>query len=615
MMSPELSGVPGIPVPGIRPEFRSLLGRVAGVARGQRAEAAGNRGSGQKASPYILGDRQGGAVRARSYAPAAFVAAALVALGVQSLLSAVTNSATADESEHIVSGLAALRTGDFRMSVAHPALTDMILGAAAWAGGAPPLPVDDESWRSTNHLRFSHVYFWRGAAAPMATRLVVLARLPVIVISLGLALLVFIWARRLYRWPAAALALLIYCFEPNLLAHSSVATNDLAVTAGMAASVYGYWRYLQSPARWRLVLVGLAAGATFLAKFSGVFVLGLLPVLGVAHAACVRKISGRRLVGGLAAIVGVSALVVWAGYGFGIQPIARFADNVRVPAGQYISGLWFQINHEKAGHPAYLLGRTSAYGWWYYFPVAFLVKTPLPLLILLGIAVSRGRLKRDELFLAVPAALFFVVSMVQNLNYGIRHILPVYPFLAVFAARTVALPWPEERKRWGSRAVILLAAWMVADALLCAPQYLSCFNGLVGGPAGGSRVLADSNIDWGQDLMRLAAWQRDHPEAEGLHLAYFGSADPSRYGVKAEPLPGISPNWPAKEMPPAWYGTAYAARPGWIAVSINCLRLDPRYGWLAHYRPVARAGRSILIYHIEDKQQAGAGPIRPSRRA
>jgi hypothetical protein len=532
------------------------------------------------------------------------VVALIAALAAQVLFAAHTNSATADESEHIVSGLAALRTGDFRMSVAHPPLMDLLCGAAAWAGGAPPMPTDLESWREAQHLRYSYLYFWRGPAAAMAPRLVFLARLPVLLVSIGLALLAFTWARKLYGRAAGLFALGMYCFEPNLLAHSAVAGNDLGAAAGFVLTVYLYWRYLQCPNRWLLVLTGAAVGLTLLAKFSGLLLLGILPVLAVIHATAERRLPARRLALGLASVAGVAALVVWAGYGFGLQPVARFArdiglpENARIPAGQFVSGFLYQVHHEKVGHPAFLLGQTSSFGWWYYFPITILVKTSLPLLVLLAVAVSRRRFERDELFLVAPAILYLGASMSQSLNYGVRHILPVYPLLIIFAARVLARPWSRNLQRWGPRLVGVLAAGVVLEAVVYAPQYLAYFNRLAGGPEGGARVLLDSNLDWGQDLKRLASWQNEHPDSGPLFLAYLGSADPTRYGVEALPMPGLSPNWPPADRPPEWYGPQSVPRRGWLAVSAHVLGTHPGYRWLRSHEPIDRAGYSILIYHI-----------------
>jgi hypothetical protein len=555
-----------------------------------------------------------GASRAR-YARIAFVAVMLLALVVQTWLSAATNSATFDESEHITSGLAALRTHDFRMSVAHPPLMDMLCALPPDFAGAPPLRLDSEFWRTANQLGFSNDYVWGDAHAAQAPRLIFLARLPVILVSLGLALLVFAWARRLYGWPPAALALGLYCFEPNLLAHSSLATNDLGNAAASLLFVYAYWRYLESGKSAWLLLTGASLGAALLVKFSAMLLLPVLPLLALVHWIAARRSEGRltarQLAWGVGTVLVIATLVVWAGYGFSVQPVSGLTGSSRLMAGQYLQGILSQVSHQILGQLAYLCGRVSMHGWWYYFPVALAVKTALPLLLLVAIAFGLRRFAWDEAFLLVPAAVIFLAAMAQNLNYGVRHILPVYPLLIIFAGRVLARPWPA----WGRAVVGVLAGWVLVEALLYAPQYLPYFNELVGGPAGGGRCLIDSNLDWGQDLKRLAAWQRAHP-GRPLYLSYFGTARPPVYGVRAQALPGFSPNWQPRPAP--------VPRTGWIAISVTCLKYDlhqmpggPRsWSWLAAYRPVARAGYGIWIYHITRLPQPGgqwpsAGVFRP----
>ncbi len=184
----------------------------------------------------------------------------------------------------------------------------------------------------------------------------------------------------------------------------------------------------------------------------------------------------------------------------------------------------------------------------------------------------------------------------QKLNLGIRYILPVYPLLIILTGRTLTRPWPVKWGLWPRRGVLALGVWAVAEAVVCSPHYLAYFNELAGGPRNGSRVLVDSNLDWGQDLKQLAAWQRKHPEADPLYFAYFGAANVARYGVDCERLPDLGPKHPPR--PPEWYASESRPRAGWIAISVNCLKLLPAYHWLESHAPVDRAGYSILIYHL-----------------
>lgn len=537
---------------------------------------------------------KGGSVMA-SAVRAAVVAILLALLGAQMLYAAYTMSATDDEPYCIVSGLTALRTGDYRFNTDHPPLMSMLIGAAAHLAGAAPLP-RNEDWRQGFRLKYSYFYLWQGPNAPRAVSLVRVARLPVIALSLTLALIVFLWARQLYGWRAALLPLALYCFEPNLIAHSSVATLDLGLSAAFVFAIYSCWRYLGTRRPLYLLLTGLALGAAAAIKLPGLLLLIVLPALVYAMRRDDRPLTARSVAGPLVVVLGLALLFLWGVYRFSIAPIAPDPGAVRMPLGQYWQAISFQFGHQQSGHVAYLLGMVSDRGWWYYYPLAFLVKTSLPLLLLLGLAFSRGKLDRDELSLVVPAAIFFAFAMCQDLDLGIRYLLPIYPLLIVFVGRVLTRPWPARWGAWPRRAVPVLLAWCVIEAAAYAPSYLSYFNELAGGPSRGGRILADSNLDWGQDLPALAAWQRAHPAAAPLHFAYFGPADVSRYGVECERLPDLGPRDPPR--PPDWYERESQPRTGWIAISANCLKLLVAYRWLQAYQPVDRAGYSISIYHI-----------------
>jgi len=563
------------------------------------------------AAPCPGGERRGSATAPA--ARAAVVAVLLALLCAQMLYAAYTMSATDDEPYCIVSGLAALRTGDYRFNVDHPPLMNMALGAAAHLAGAAPLP-RNQDWQQGLRMKYSYFYLWTGLNAPKAVNLVTAARFPVIALSLGLALLVFLWTRQLYGWKAALLPLALYCFEPNLIAHSSVATLDLGLTAAFCFTLYAFWRYARTGRFRYLALTGLALGAAAVIKLPGLLLLLVLPVLLYVGRKEERPVTAGSVavpeppaaagmaagVAGLATplalILSFALVFMWAVYRFSFAPVSTAPGALRIPLGQYWQNISFQLSHEQGGHVAYLLGMISSTGWWYYYPLAFLVKTSLPLLLLLGFALSRGRLDRDELFLGIPAALFFAAAVMQNLDLGIRYLLPIYPLLIILVGRILTRDWPAHWQAWPRRAALALALWAVAEAVIHAPQYLAYFNQLAGGPARGGRVLVDSNLDWGQDLRQLAAWQRRHPEASPLHFAYFGPADVARYGVRCERLPDLGPKDPLR--PPEWYTTASQPRAGWIAISVNCLKLLPSYRWLGSYQPVDRAGYSILIYHL-----------------
>ena len=308
-----------------------------------------------------------------------------------------TTSATDDEPYCIVSGLTALRTGDYRFNTDHPPLMSMLLGAAADLAGAAPLP-RNEDWAQGLRMKYSYFYLWRGPNAPRAVTLVSAARLPVLVLSLAFGLLVFVWARRLYGWKAGLLALALYVTEPNLIAHSAVATLDLGVTAAFCFADLCLLALRAHAASGVSGAHRPRAGAAVAMKLPGLLLLLVLPGVLLLDRKDERPLPSGAIVSAVAWVFGLGLFVLWGVYRFSLAP-ASPQSLTPIPLGQYWQAISFQLGHQGSGHTSYLLGMTSGDGWWYYYPIAFLVKTSLPLLLLLGLALSRGRFDRDEVFL------------------------------------------------------------------------------------------------------------------------------------------------------------------------------------------------------------------------
>jgi 4-amino-4-deoxy-L-arabinose transferase-like glycosyltransferase len=259
-----------------------------------------------------------------------------------------------------------------------------------------------------------------------------------------------------------------------------------------------------------------------------------------------------------------------------------------LPAPYFFAGLEYVQWHSTVGHPAFLLGRVSSYGWWYYFPIVWFFKTPLPfvLLSLVGIWIaaamplrsgqqreSSNPRSREAAAVALAPLVMFIPAMAGGINIGIRHILPIYPLLTIPAAFALVQLWRRRRV-----IAIVLAAWLAIETTLAHPDYLAWFNEAAGRHP--ERIANDSTHDWGQDLLRLADVVR-RERLTPLHLAYFGSADVHRHIAHYEDL---KPKTPAH---------------GWVAVSEMMLALnDGDYTWLEAYTPVRQIGRSIRLYRV-----------------
>jgi hypothetical protein len=273
------------------------------------------------------------------------------------------------------------------------------------------------------------------------------------------------------------------------------------------------------------------------------------------------------------------------------------------PAPELFQGFVALFKKNRYGHRGYLLGEVRATGWWYFFPVALAVKTPLGFLALFAVglgALASGAVRRREWSRLAPglvAVIFVLVAMSSGINIGLRHVLPAYPFMALAAGAGAVALWGWRRFRpFGPVAAALLAGWTVVSSARAHPDYLAYFNELAGSRP--ERILVDSDLDWGQDLERLA----DTLQARGIReisIAYNGSADITRHGLPA-----------FRQLQP------FQPTAGWIAISLFCLKLGKvgtptpdEFAWLEAFTPVARVGRSILLYHLTDAELPYHHPI------
>jgi hypothetical protein len=278
--------------------------------------------------------------------------------------------------------------------------------------------------------------------------------------------------------------------------------------------------------------------------------------------------------------------------------VLDWVDIHRLLPNSYVQG--FALSQAQAQtRPAYLFGRFNTTGWWYYFPVAFFIKTPVALILLFfaGLAlcvVNRSKFWQEDVFLLLPPAIYLSAAMSVNTNIGVRHILPIYPFVLLIAGKAAAAVLANRRKL----LVALLTAlclFQVGEVAAVYPHYLAFFNCLIGGSKSGYKYLSDSNIDWGQDLKNLKKWM-DSNGIDRISLSYFGSADPAYYGINCTYLLG-SPPFASNKV-------EQAVLPGLVAVSVHNLTgagLDgnPFYRPLLDTVPVAVIGYSIRIYRVE----------------
>jgi hypothetical protein len=505
---------------------------------------------------------------------------ALIAIPLLRILSTyAVFSQTSDEPTHVATGLQWLTTGTYDLDIEHPPLARIAFGVDAALNGAK---VGSGSVMEIgNALPERDGRYLRNLAAARA------GNLPFFLLAITI---VGVWTRRLFGDAAALIALALFGALPPILGHAGLATTDMAAAATTVTALFFFARWLEL-ASWRnAILLAFACGLGLLAKFSFVvFFPAAAAVMLAAHLALRREQQRTlRRIEQFAAGALLAFLMVWAAYKFsfgifdvGMRPAwQRIANQYRIPAPQFFAGLHMVHRHSVAGHWGYLLGESRRYGWWYYFPVIIFFKTPLAFLVAAAIGVVRMLRSRnaEALGVAIAPMAMLIPAMTSGINIGVRHVLPIFPLLTICAAWGVIALWRRSRA-----ATIVLLAWYFVATAIAHPDYISYFNeGALGHP---ERIAADSNLDWGQDLLRLAdVVTREH--IEPLYVAYSGTADWQRFVPQGRQL---SPRTRVH---------------GWIAISENerlflwkTADVEP-YGWLRAYKPVRRVGTSIWLYRI-----------------
>jgi hypothetical protein len=386
--------------------------------------------------------------------------------------------------------------------------------------------------------------------------------------------------------------LILFATSPNLLAHSALATTDLATTATYYTAVYAWWRYWQGrKIKWWL-LAAIFLGLALATKLTAILLLPVLFLQAILYTGRGRDFwRPMRIWLGL---LPVAALVVWFVYGFELGPMDNLP--VAVPMPSYLRSWQTVLNHVDSGHQSFFWGDLSKRGWWFYFPVTFLIKTPLMTFLLLLIAclvvIRQRRFWRTALFLLIPVGALFAAAIVSKLNIGYRHILPALPFLLVFGSTAVLF-----LRRWRITQILLGLglAWSFITVLWQHPHHLAYFNPVVGGTAQGYRYLGDSNLDWGQDLKLLVETVAADPR--DWFVSYHGVGDPAYYGLAEESLIDLKA---ARE-------TFAAANPppGRYAISVNHLHgLIPDadlFDWFWRQQPASHIGGSIQVYDVGEQ--------------
>jgi hypothetical protein len=519
------------------------------------------------------------------------------------------NSQTFDEGVHLTAGYSYWATGDFRLNPEHPPFIKLACALPLYLWYRVPFEPDAQRWAQARlgedeaQWRISKDFLY-GSAVP-ADDLLTLGRLPNLLLGAALVALVGWWAYRLWGRGAALVAMSLAALEPNLVANASLVTTDLSFTLFTCCTLYLLWEYSARPSPRLLAATGIALGLALGSKFSCLLLLGLIGVILATHIAC----------GGSFGRSPSPAERSWPGLRIRLQEAAVPALRILCLAILVLVPLYFfqwrgiwtwtyglrtQMNQQTTGKASFFLGEYSDSGWWDYFPVSFLIKTPLGSLLMVFAAIVLWRWgkrlqRREVVFLLLPTGLYLAALTQLRLNIGLRYALPIYPLLFVLASRLATLTF-----RSGWLAALALGGpvlFTAASVVHVAPHQLAYFNELIGGPEEGHRYLSNANIDWGQDLRGLKEFM-DREQVPAVYLSYYGTAPPAHYGVRCQYLPGFGELEAPLSLP-------LAAEPKRTLLAISVVNLQgvhfvdrDRYGWLRRRTPIAKIGFSIFVYDL-----------------
>ncbi len=432
-----------------------------------------------------------------------------------------------------------------------------------------------------------------------------------------LGVILFLWARALCPMRADLAGLLaagLLWYSPGVLAHARLVTTDAGSALFISAALWSLHGFLRRPNDSRMLTCGLALGLAQLSKFYALFLYPVFIVVAVVWLRGWDRYAYRRAAWGVLGAFAVSLLVLNAGYLFQgsgaslalyefqserMQTLASVLPaGLRVPLpGSFMIGLDAQMGEVESDIPSFLWGETFSGGRWYYFLALIPIKTPIPLLLIAGIAVALAIRERAwtprelVLLLFFPVSFFLFLSLADQRQLGLRALLTVAPLWWLWVAATLARTL-SGLKQWSAVAVLLI--WTGVETLVAHPDYLSYFNQTIGGSDQGYRYAAGSDLDWGQDLVGLRRFQEEQG-GEPLQLLYFGSVAPTIYGIdykvpEATLEPGllaVSTTLYHRRYPMFDRGALRAVGP----VDIEAAGLGD---------PVARIGNSIHVYRIPE---------------
>jgi 4-amino-4-deoxy-L-arabinose transferase-like glycosyltransferase len=520
----------------------------------------------QEATPearFVVVEPRQALAKARRWARANWAklicAGLLGVMSLQMLVAASGKSITTDELVHIPAGYYHLVVGDFQFLNQHPPVP-MMIGALPLlfiqpgevsAAEQQTIPRDkdfvfavSQRFWTPNDSFFRTVSFW--------------TRIPMVAFTILFGVVIFLFARRLFGETAGVLSLALFTLEPTVLAHGPLVHTDMTSAFAFVLLAYAFYAYVSRPSLRRALLLGGATGLAPLMKFSMVAVapIALIGIIALLVFPERLNLTRKQALAHAAAIVEISLLVINAGYFFDHRALTEADNNwivtsfpvhaaaalnaahllrYLVPT-DFLLGTYWQMWHSTVGHAGSIFGRQGNFGWWYYFPAAFALKTTIPFLLTSVAAICWGLWRvikhhdRSPLFVLVPFFFFTALVMVSTINIGVRFYLPAYPFLFIMSGALLDRLIRLRKHRWlGVTVVGLVLMWCGAEALRTYPNYIPYMNQLASARPHWW-YLSDSNVEWGDCMPELAAYLHERGETK-VRAAVLGAWPLGRYGI------------------------------------------------------------------------------------
>ncbi len=558
------------------------------------------------------------------------------------------DSLTFDELAHIPAGYSYLAKQDYRINPEHPPLIKDI----------PALPLlflnlnfpdHSPNWTQEESAPAWWVQFDLGKeflydSGNNPKEIIFWSRFAMIALLLLLGWLIFYWTKKTAGNACAIGALLLFSFSPTFLAHGRLVNTDVGAAFGALLAIVFWLKFLQNPSWKKVILAGLAFGIAMLFKFSLILLIPFFVLITVLYSALFSlsliPYLKKSLIAGIIGFV----LVIWPVYQFHVlnypaeqqlrdtiadissHPVTIAKDAtiwmtkqelLQAPA-QYFRGLLMASQRTVWGNNTYYRGEISTSSWWHYFPMLYLLKVPLAFHVFTLFALAalffflwKTCKLKEKFFSAIRKnfwatafllwiAVYWAAAIIGNLNIGVRHLLPIFPFAYILAIFGIYHLLKSIKAKKLQRALnvffFLLFAWYIGSSFSAFPHYLSYYNKLGGGIENGYKIAVDSNYDWGQDFYRLLDFV-EKEKIEKIRLDYFGGEN-EEYWL-GEKYIKLNPK-EIKKPPKGWLAVSLNQFMGGIAKPAKDFDQETGYyDWLKEYAPKARAGHSILIYYID----------------